>query len=864
MENRTLLESGIPVDLINREARKEKYAGPPIVSLHKYATRKPLITSRMVVAGALLGSEDVPKSYSFYKLLGIDSDLKKRAYIDIPQNLIHKISSVHSEGVTIFDPFAGTGMIPFEALRMGVNVVASDYNPVAYLIMKGTLEYPIKYNQIDEKTQKFILYEDVKKYSNHIFNKLKENLEEYYPKHNGIKPRTYIHCWAVKCPTCGNITPLVNNWILDSRNKINVGYEIENKEIIFYIYKGKVTQEGNVRRGKGTCLFCSSEIKNKDVVNDIQDNEREILLAIHLKNGEFVLPLKEDFDALEKAKDYLKNNISSYSKYIPIEFIADDSRAIPTKKYLRYWYKLFNSRQLLVMVSLTKYIREIVDEISEENKDYALAVGTYLSMILSRQLMLNSRSANWQNSRTTVMHILSFRGINMIWDHPEPNPFIKTSGSLINNMLDVLGGLKFALLKLNNISLQKRVKPYIEVYNESILSWNMENKFDYIITDPPYYDDVPYPEIFQYFQVWHNKTIGHLLNIPSIPSTNEELSVNQNRSKETFENRMLIAIKRLHKLLYDDGVLVMFYVHKSIEGWKYVIEALKKSGFVVTSTISLMTESEGSVLARGKSSIFHSLVITARKRIEDRKSSILDVEEEIRNKMEERYHDLERLYGKDRTNLLVAASGIVIETITKYSEVTSFTRNTADYALEMGQRYLIEVFAKNNLNLDNVDSKTMIYTWFRHSLIDEIDYSEFNQTLKALGTSEESISDIIYKEKGKGNKVRLLDFSERGALEIDGMEPLIAASLIDAMHIALRAYMRGGITAAKEKIDYSTFGSNTILNTIEALGRLHATKTGYSEGEVCARFIEDWNAQQSKPRKLTDWAERTENERERR
>ena len=253
-------------------------------------------------------------------------------------------------------------------------------------------------------------------------------------------------------------------------------------------------------------------------------------------------------------------------------------------------------------------------------------------------------------------------------------------------------------------------------------------------------------------------------------------------------------------------------------------------------------------------------MITARKRTEDKKASILDVEEEIRRNMEERYPDLERLYGKDRMNLMVAASGIVIETITKYSEVTSFTRNTADYALEMGQRYLIEVFAKNNLKVDNVDAKTMVYTWLRHSPIDEVDYSEFNQTLKALGASEETVSDIIYKAKGKGNKVRLLDFSERGTLEIDGMEPLLAASLIDAVHIALRAYMKGGIVAAKEKIEHSTFGRSAILNTIEALGRLQATKTGYSEGEVCAKFMEDWNALQSKPLKLTDWFERKEKE----
>jgi len=858
VKNKNLLESGIPVDLINREARKEKLAVPPTNRMHYYFTRKPLISSRLVLAGALLDADATKNNRELNNLFGLDPTLKKRAYKNIPTLLLKKIKERHPEGVTILDPFAGSGMIPFEALRLGLNVVALDYNPVAYLIMKGTLEYPLKYGGLMEEGESK-LYRDVKRYAELTFNKLKSELSQFYPTHNGVKIRAFIHAWAVKCPVCGKITPLVNNWWLDKKNNISLNYALTDDELVYSIVENEDVLEGNTKRGKATCLYCVSDIENKHIVDDISKNEREVLLAVYLDSRKFELPTDEDKKAMEEAKKYLKDNTKELSKFIPIESMPNDRRAIPAKKYLTYWYKLFNPRQLIVLAKLCKEIRKVVESLSKADREYASAIGTYLSMILTKHVAYNSRGTYWHNSFIKIGHSLANRGLGMMWSHAETNPFVKFSGSLIGNISDVLKGLKFTINELNGHSLTITEKPNVEIYQKSILSWQTDRKFKFIITDPPYYDDVPYPELMQFFQVWHSRTVGDLMGISPIPSTKEELSVSPNRSEEIFETRMLIAIKRLYGLLDDNGVLVMFYVHKSIEGWKYVLEALRKTGFVVTSTISLMTESEGNLVAKGKSSIFHSLVITARKRIGDKKASILEVEEEIRQKMEERYPDLERLYGKDRTNLLVAASGIVIETITKYSEVTSFTKNTADYALEMGQRYLIEVFAKSNLNIDNVDAKTMVYTWLRHSLIDEIDYSEFNQTLKALGASEEIVSDIIYKAKGKGNKVRLLDFSDRGSLEVDGMEPLLAASLIDAVHIALRAYMKGGITAAKEKIEYSTFGSRAILNTIEALARLHSTKTGYREGEACAKFMEDWNALQSKPRKLTDWTERKAN-----
>lgn len=330
------------------------------------------------------------------------------------------------------------------------------------------------------------------------------------------------------------------------------------------------------------------------------------------------------------------------------------------------------------------------------------------------------------------------------------------------------------------------------------------------------------------------------MGFTAIPDTAEELSVGRYRDEKTYESRMLLAIRKLYDLLEDDGILTVFFVHKKVEAWKYLLEALRKTGFKVTSTVALWTEGAENVIARGKSSIFHSILLTARKRADSRKASIIEVEEEIRSKMMERYPYLEKIYGRDRVNLMVAASGIVLEVVTSYSEITSFTKDLPQYALEAGQRFLVEAFARRVLGLERVDPQTMLYVWLRHSARGEwIDYTEFNQTLKAIGTSEEAVQDLIEKKEGK---VRLLDFMERGSLEVEGMEPLVAKSLIDAVQLALREYVRRGAVSAMDYAGKSPFGARAISSVLKAMAEAHATDAGYEEGKMAKKLLEDWRS----------------------
>ncbi|MEM4541359.1 MAG: DUF1156 domain-containing protein, partial [Archaeoglobaceae archaeon] len=170
---RLLIEEFIPVEEVSKEAKKEKLgnAKPPTSELHYWWARKPLITARTVVLGALISKENMPESYkddlknSLLQILGIPKNIDEgeRAHKkDPPADFLRNgIIKTWGEVPVVLDPFAGGGSIPFEALRLGCDVVAVDYNPVAYLILKATLEYPKKYGMR--------LYYDVKKYAEQIF-----------------------------------------------------------------------------------------------------------------------------------------------------------------------------------------------------------------------------------------------------------------------------------------------------------------------------------------------------------------------------------------------------------------------------------------------------------------------------------------------------------------------------------------------------------------------------------------------------------------------------------------------------------------------------------------------------------------------
>jgi adenine-specific DNA methylase len=233
-EKRMLIERYLPVEEISEEAKLEKLgnAKPPMSSIHYWWTRKPLVASRAVVLASLLPSDfDIT---SFKRLIGLGRSERAHNY-NLTSNEIEilkqKYIDVWGKIPTILDPFGGGGAIAFEALRVGVNTLSNDYNPVAYLIQKATLEYPKKYG--------LKLYKEVEKGLTFIFNETQKEMDKYYPQHDGVNATAYIWCWVVRCPSCGFLSPLVGQWWLarSKNKKIYMDPSIENSDLIIRLKK---------------------------------------------------------------------------------------------------------------------------------------------------------------------------------------------------------------------------------------------------------------------------------------------------------------------------------------------------------------------------------------------------------------------------------------------------------------------------------------------------------------------------------------------------------------------------------------------------------------------------------------------------
>jgi len=399
-------------------------------------------------------------------------------------------------------------------------------------------------------------------------------------------------------------------------------------------------------------------LKGEITLDDLKNSPaRPTLLAkVRIENGDlkFQPATPQDVEKLWKAAEELRKMWGDPD--IPTETVTPyGSRYLfPILYGFDKWFKLFNPRQLLTLVKLVKLIREVgrlaeeeklrEDASGEEAKKYAEAVTTYLAVALMKFIDYNSVATLWNPgswSWNKVAHSLSMRGIAMQWNWCEIKPSMPLPLAYSGTITNVVESLKYLASTLTT-SLGKSI---VILDDATELSKLEEERFDVVVTDPPYADDVPYAELSDFYYVWLKRALsgvegGELrprylpeaffdefgLEIPTQWQrfAPREVSEDEGRwehfgMKVTFADLLSRAFSNVVWFLKEDGLLVVYYVAKKPESWEALIDALwRRGGMTLVAAYPVETEAEESVVARGKAAVLGGYVSAWRRRAGER------------------------------------------------------------------------------------------------------------------------------------------------------------------------------------------------------------------------------------------------------
>jgi len=299
--------------------------------------------------------------------------------------------------------------------------------------------------------------------------------------------------------------------------------------------------------------------------------------------------------------------------------------------------------------------------------------------------MFSSSNCTWKVDSTQVINAFAGRhSLAMTWNYFEMNPISGFSASW-SNQLEVV---------LDSLNIISRSTSYAFVSNTSATSLNFPDEyFDAVLTDPPYYDNVPYSHLSDFFYVWIKRILGDILpqlfTTPLTPKSQEcvqdrahSLSP-ETKTKEFFQGKLTDALLEARRVLKPNGICVIVYAHKSIDGWETLINSLLNSGLVVTSAWPIGTEMNARLNANENASLASSIYIIARKSDRQPTGFYNDVRQELRQYLDTKLHRLweEGIGGGD---FFIAAIGSAIEVFGKYEQVMDFEGNIvrADRLLE--------------------------------------------------------------------------------------------------------------------------------------------------------------------------------------
>ena len=688
MPDTRLIERWLPIAELGIESKRERTPMTPFPApnrLHVWWARRPLVASRAAMLASLLPAD--ADREKFMHVVGIHGDpVEVRRKIDIakhtgeslgPNPYGYKRAFTHSPNsgdhdwlrsltvelpaaLSVLDPMAGGGSIPFEAGRLGFGTVANDLNPVASLILVATVDWPRRFgsllrDEFNSVASEFVALAEPK------YGRV------FPPEPEGARVEGYLYARTVACPYCAGVVPLSPNWRLAPGTGVALtphvgdGPGSEGRVCAFSVVSSAREQsEGTVRRGTGACPYpdCGRIIDGDEIKEQAQAGRMgEQLFAVVVKKRVKVLtktgrtrekwvrgyrPPRPEDDNTAEIRAKLDEKMLEWEAFdiVPSERFPEDSNDDRPIQYgMPLWRDLFSPRQLLCHGTSVEVFREMLeaDETSGELTDVRKAAYGYLAFSIDKLLNYNTRMTRWIAQREVITGTFDRHDFSFKWSYAEMAPLVTGAGydwairsiaEAIDELVDLVRpeGAGDALFGEDGAGASA---PLITVTCKpgDRLDHIADASIDAVVMDPPYYDNVMYAELSDFFYVWLKRTAGRVfpeLFTRHLTDKDNEAVANPARFRgekgaralagRHYQRRMAEIFAECRRVLKPDGIMTVMFTHKATGAWDALATGLMESGFAVTASWPVQTEASGSLHIRGKAAANSTVLLACRPR----------------------------------------------------------------------------------------------------------------------------------------------------------------------------------------------------------------------------------------------------------
>lgn len=838
----------------------------------------------------------------------------------------------------VLDPFAGGGAIPLEAMRLGCETSATDINPVAWFILKCTLEYPQKLAgqtlplpQFATDSAEFMesllrgsgkakrtkkqVAKEVQSYQSHflpppeadlawhlrawgswVLEKTKAEVSRLYPKIRREETLAYLWARTVTCKGCRSSVPLLKTRWLCKRDERRVVLTMVRKRdgsgVKFGIERDvprvgannaarrdhdKRVGAGTMSRSGAQCPCCPTIMTLEDIRLEGQNGRlgaRLIAVVIDgMRGKDYRIPTDEEIALSIECEGLVDQAFAEIPYGIPAEPTpkggSGASRAFSVDGYgFDRWHKLFTARQLVVLATFIKYTRQSIAAIQSAGypAEWSTAIAALLALGVDRLADANSTIAHWQLKGEFIVNTFQRFALSISWDFAEANPLAGASGSY-QNALEWIFLVTSHCLKISSLS--------APVIRQMSISGNpVIEKHDCVITDPPYYDAIPYSDLMDYFYVWLRRTVYGLETTwsnafadPLSPKWNHDASDGEliddssrfdgdgKASRQAYEDGMYRAFVSCGESLSAAGKLVIVFANKKPEAWAALVSSIIRAGFIVDGSWPIQTERAVRTRASSSAALSSSVWIVCKKRPSAARPGWDNL---VLQEMQFRISDQLREFwdaGIRGPDFVWAATGPALESYSKYPVVKKADEPgqslSVDDFLRCVRRIVVDfvvgrVLSHNGGNgqvATGLDDVTTYYLLHRHDFghedtpsgpcilyavscgLSDSELADQYEILIRTGGSAEDPDDAEEEdapdeenadepEEGSGSTVRLRAWNQRKRKSMGYDAEGKPAPLIDQIHRLMHLWRAGDVANVDEYIEDRALRRNGLFHRL--------------------------------------------------